>query len=303
MQRGQVMGSDVVGLGYIVISAEDLDAWEEFAAGVLGLHAELRHDLGPHRGSLYLRMDSRSWRIGIETGPDGGLVALGFEVSGPEALRRVFAKLVAAGFAPECSPDLASRRRVQGVVRVADPSGHPLEFFWGASTSGAPFVSPTRTEFVTGTLGMGHVVVLAGDVDATNGFYVNTLGFDMRGTVSEGSATFYFVSPNERHHSLAFGAVPGVDPRLDHIMVEVDDIDSVGLAMDRAVEAGAPVPLGLGRHTNDGALSFYCESPSGLVVEYGAGGRLVGASMRTDHHYDSASVWGHRMVDVSNPYS
>jgi 3,4-dihydroxy-9,10-secoandrosta-1,3,5(10)-triene-9,17-dione 4,5-dioxygenase len=62
-------------------------------------------------------------------------------------------------------------------------------------------------------------------------------------------------------------------------MVEMATTDDVGRAQDRRVDHGVPVVMGLGRHTNDEMISFYCQTPDDFMVEVGWGG-----------------LWGHRPI-------
>ena len=50
----------------------------------------------------------------------------------------------------------------------------------------------------------------------------------------------------------------------------------------------------LGRHTNDRMFSFYAKTPSGVVVEYGWGGREITDPDHVTNYFTEASVWGHR---------
>jgi 3,4-dihydroxy-9,10-secoandrosta-1,3,5(10)-triene-9,17-dione 4,5-dioxygenase len=293
--------TEVTSLGYVVITAEDLDAWSGFAREVLGLAEGSQPSPAPDVETLYLRTDDRSWRLAVERGANGGLAALGFEVRDKESLQSLRAKLEQAGFAVKDAPELAASRRVLGLLQVADPSGLPLEFFYGAKGDKASFVSPTGARFLTGDQGVGHGVIVVTDVDETYNFYINLLGFRLSDVIAFGPAKLQFSSPNPRHHSLAFAGFPGMPPGLQHIMLEVDSVDTVGRALDRVYDNGTPLQSGLGRHTNDHMLSFYCISPSGLPIEYGFGGRQIDNATHTTGYYDAASYWGHRPPDGTDP--
>jgi 3,4-dihydroxy-9,10-secoandrosta-1,3,5(10)-triene-9,17-dione 4,5-dioxygenase len=83
-------------------------------------------------------------------------------------------------------------------------------------------------------------------------------------------------------------------------MLEVDDINVVGRALDNCLDQGVPLRTLLGRHTNDHMISFYCDSPSGLTIEYGFGGRQIDNATHETGRYESASFWGHRPPDGRN---
>jgi 3,4-dihydroxy-9,10-secoandrosta-1,3,5(10)-triene-9,17-dione 4,5-dioxygenase len=293
--------AEVVALGYVVIAAEDLDAWSGFAINVLGLAEGGQPLAAPDNETLYLRADERCWRVAVEQGQNGGLVALGFEVRDQSALQSLKAKLEQAGVAVKDAPELAAQRQVLKLFRATDPAGLPLEFFCGAKTEKASFVSPTGATFVTGSQGVGHGVLMVPDADEAYDFYVNLLGFRLSDVIAAGPMKLNFTSPSPRHHTVAFGGFPGVTPGLQHLMLQVDSIDMVGRALDRVYDSGTPLQSGLGRHTNDHMLSFYCLSPSGLAIEYGWGGREIDSATHTTGYYDAVSFWGHRSPDGSDP--
>jgi 3,4-dihydroxy-9,10-secoandrosta-1,3,5(10)-triene-9,17-dione 4,5-dioxygenase len=288
---------EVVALGYVVVSAADLATWSEFGQEGLGLqlsNPDAEDDV------LLFRMDDRRWRLAVQAGDDGGLVALGFEVAGPAELTSLCDRLEAAGFHWFDSPEVAGERGVTKLVRTSDPSGVPLEFFYGAHLDHRQFVSPTSAQFVTGEQGIGHAVLNVSDVEATSAFYLDLLGFRLSDTIAFMGMELYFTSPSRRHHSLAFSSRPGAPaPTLEHIMLEVDDLDIVGRAQDYCLDRGA-IRVMLGKHVNDHMVSFYCLSPSGLTVEYGWGGREIDDATHTVGRYDAAHYWGHRPPDGSN---
>jgi biphenyl-2,3-diol 1,2-dioxygenase len=101
-----------------------------------------------------------------------------------------------------------------------------------------------------------------------------------------------FLHCNPRHHTLAL--VPGPMPkRLNHLMLQVDSMDDVGLAHDRAGRLGVRISDGLGRHTNDHMFSFYADTPSGFQVEFGWGGRTIDSNWTVVRH-KAQRIWGHR---------
>src|SRR5215469_4516186 len=113
---------EVTSLGYVVITAEDLEAWSDFARDVLGLAVGSQPPTAPDRETLYLRSDDRSWRLAVEQGANGGLAALGLEVRDQESLQSLRARLEQAGVAVKDAPELAASRRVLGLLQAADPA-------------------------------------------------------------------------------------------------------------------------------------------------------------------------------------
>jgi 3,4-dihydroxy-9,10-secoandrosta-1,3,5(10)-triene-9,17-dione 4,5-dioxygenase len=76
-------------------------------------------------------------------------------------------------------------------------------------------------------------------------------------------------------------------------MVEVEFMDDVGRALDRALKHGVPIDRTLGRHTNDGMTSFYMMTPGGFAIEYGMGGQVVNWDTHVVYEDTKGSHWGH----------
>lgn len=286
---------DVTALGYLGLKGS-LEEWRRLA-DLIGLQAAPASTDDEAR----FRIDERAWRIAVEPG-DRGVGYIGWEVASREAMGRLRDKLAAAGVVVKADPELARVRGVLDLFRCEDPSGFPLEFFHAAEVSSTPFVSPIGAHFVTGsggrTLGLGHVVLLVDDAQATSEFYLDILGFRLSDSIASGAMGATFAHTNGRHHSLAFGtAPPGMTSRLDHFMLEVDELDVVGGVLDRVTDAGVPITVTLGKHINDWMTSFYLRTPSGCDLEYGVDGRLVDESW-VPAWFRSPSIWGHRRTPV-----
>lgn len=296
--------SKVAALGYIGVTAPDLDEWRSFATNVLG--AAIAPASNDER--LLLRIDERAWRICVvpsAVAPQpgaGGVAFCGWEVASPTQLERIAADLDAAGITYSEDSGLAIERGVNGLLVCKDPSDIQVEFFCGADVSRHPFSSPTGARFVTsnksdGDLGLGHAMFWFEDQDEAKHFYMDILGFRLSDTMAFGpdrtrAATFAHVNP--RHHSIVIAGKGGPPGTLNHLMLEVEDLDTVGFALDRATAAGVEIVAKLGKHTNDHMTSIYVRTPSGFDIEYGFNGRLIDASTWTTTHYDTDSFWGHQ---------
>jgi 2,3-dihydroxybiphenyl 1,2-dioxygenase len=282
--------SAVRSLGYIGIGADDLDAWRTFATELLGLQA-----VQPSDDVLHLRMDGRVYRIAVERGTPGALHYLGFEVASPQSLAELTSELRDRGLeVTEESSELCAVRRVASMISTSDPCGNRVEFFVGHDEATEPFVSPTGARFVVDDMGLGHAVLLVDDAKTFLDFYVDKLGFRLSDTITPvPGIDAYFLHCNPRHHTIAGAAMSGVPPMLQHIMLQVESIDTVGRAYDKALREGLSIGMTLGKHTNDHMISFYCNSPSGLEIEYGCHGRRIDEDTWVVGHYTAASYWGH----------
>jgi 3,4-dihydroxy-9,10-secoandrosta-1,3,5(10)-triene-9,17-dione 4,5-dioxygenase len=292
--------SELKSLGYIAISTNDIDRWRHFAFGVLGF-AEGK---GSDPSALYLRMDERAARIVVVPGESDRVLTIGWEVRDHAALQRVKAALDGAGVAfKQLSLDDAEERRVEEAIAFEDPAGHTLEVFHGPVLDHSPVITPFGAKFVTGDQGLGHVVVPATDPNGLFEFYTEVLGFRSRGAFRVpmpkefGPVRVRFLGINERHHSLAICPAAHLrDPRVVHIMVEVDTLDAVGQALDRINAEGIQLSSTLGRHTNDKMVSFYVRAPGDWDIEFGTDGMRVDETYYTAEEITADSYWGHQWV-------
>lgn len=287
----------VEALGYLGFRVRSLADWEVFATEILGMTATRSEIDG--EAALVLRMDERAHRITLRAGDDE-LDYVGWQVSGPDALDEVAAALTAAGVAYKDDAGLAEARGVRRLLTCTDPAGYTLEFHYGPSMLQEPFLSPTGARFVTtapdgADTGLGHVVVTCKNVDETIEFYRRVLGFKVSDhIIPVPGMLLTFLHTNPRHHSLAVAPVYQDGPTgVNHFMVEVDDLDVVGRALDKVQQRRIRQLATLGRHTNDEMLSFYVQSPSGFGVEYGTDGLLIDEDTWSVVTYDASAYWGH----------
>jgi 3,4-dihydroxy-9,10-secoandrosta-1,3,5(10)-triene-9,17-dione 4,5-dioxygenase len=293
----------IASLGYLRIESADVAAWREFGVRVLGM-VEGR---GPDPDALYLRMDDFPARLVILPGERDRLLASGWEVAGAGGLAEIGRALDQAGVAVKtATTEELAERRVGQLLRFDDPSGNALEVFCGAALEHRPAVSPYGNRFITGLVGMGHVVLPVSDGDASLRFYTDVLGFRLRDSMRmapelfgqpAGGAPLWlrFLGCNPRHHSLALAPFPA-PAGIVHLMIEVAALDDVGRAMDRCARRGARMSATLGRHANDLMVSFYVATPGGFDIEYGTDGRLVDDATWVSRETTAISLWGHQFA-------
>lgn len=285
--------NEIIGLGYLGFEVSDRAAWRGFAEGLVGLAAREEGEV------TLLRCDGRDRRILLHEGPADDLAYAGWEVRDAGALARLSARLQAAGHAvePGSSEDCA-RRGAAALIRTQDPFGTRLEFACGLRDSAEPFVSPAmRSPFVTGDQGLGHFVLNVPDGAVADRFYLDLLGMRLsdfyENEVKGHTIRVSFVHTNARHHSIGYAAVPRARKRMHHFMLQVEDMNDVGLCYDRFLKAHQPIVQSLGMHPNDRMFSFYGRTPSGFAIEVGFGARTVDDADWTVEQYDQMSSWGH----------
>lgn len=307
---------DYGGLGYVGVGAPDPLAWRRFATDVCGLMpARVLPPTGSAApraidasaegvapdGTVYLKMDDRQWRLAVHPRPEATLEYLGFELRSDAAFTRLceaIAKRGAAlheGTAEECRARCVGRLAV-----VHDPAGHRLELFT-SPVRDRDFVSPRGTTFKTQGLGMGHVVLYVPDIEAALEFYRDVLGFVRSDFMAFGpnGMGIHFLRCTPRHHSVALLHLADLTG-LQHLMLETMTLDDVGKALDRALAAEVPITSSLGRHRNDGTVSFYMRGPSGFEVEIGWDGLLVGDDWIENEFAGGGDDWGHHGLDAES---
>ncbi len=282
----------VKALGYIEVGVSDLEAWRTYTQEVLGVGCEQDSD------SLLLRIDDDAWRIKVTGSGEDDLTCAGFELESAAMLDEIRNRLESMGISvSNASETERARRGVDLLLVCKDPDGLRVELYVGNRSVAEPFQSPRNVSgFITKGQGLGHIVLYTSNLQQTEAFYMQGLGFLLSDNISMGppdrKVTITFLHCNPRHHTLALVPVP-VPKHLNHIMLQVETMDDVGLGLDAAKAAGVKISMSLGKHTNDQMTSFYVQTPSGFDIEYGFGGVEIDDAVWETTHYDTGSIWGH----------
>lgn len=286
----------VKSLAYVGVASPALAEWEVFGPEVLGMEVRPTE----HADVLQLRMDDRHHRLAIHRGDRNGLLYLGWDAGDEDSLGACFESLRSRGLDGRWGTDEeCGQRQVLSMVVVEGPGGIRHEIVSGQKVEPKSFrAGRAISGFVTGEQGMGHAVLAVPDLKAAHDFYTAGLGLRKSDEISTFiDLVFYHCNP--RHHSLALTQIPGVRG-LHHVMLEVADIDDVGIAYDLCLEREIPISMTIGRHVNDQMVSFYVRSPSGFDIEYGWGAVAVGPDWSVAQ-YDRPSIWGHKMIAQTPP--
>lgn len=285
-------------LGYIVVESTDPAQWDTFLVDSIGvMRGEARED-----GAQLYRVDDRPFRIWVQPGDTDRLLAAAYELSA-DSFDAVMERIRAAERSVEmATKDEAAARGVDRLARTSDPAGNGLEFYVGDTRTDEPFRSPQGIDhFVTGEMGMGHVVLATPDFAAAHAFYQDVVGFHdtdtprfKMGPDDEHGMGFAFMhADNGRHHSVALAEMPVPPSRCIHIMFEVPDMDEVGTTYDRVRRAGYKLSATLGKHMNDKMTSFYVQTPGGFDLEFGCDGLVIDPDTWKTTAHEQISIWGH----------
>lgn len=285
-------------LGYVGVEVSDPDAFGEFLGSVLGL----QRGAATTDGAATWRLDHKAHRIIVHPGDADDLLYAGFLATDKAGYDRMVDRVRATGaeISPGGDAQLRARRDKELSYTTA-PWGSRIEFGWGLAEADQPLDTPlVPGGFVTGDLGVGHVVFMVpGEPEhfqEADKFATEALGLVlsdvMDSAIGDMRAVANFYHCNGRHHSMALAHVPAWPKHLDHIMIETVSEDNVGHAYDRALAAGVPIARHLGKHPNDRMFSFYAVTPAGFLMEFGAGAVTVDDAWQVVT-YDRVSAWGH----------
>lgn len=284
-------------LGYLIFGSADVAGWRTLGEKVIGF-AVTAVDAG-----LYFKMDDRDFRIAVVPDAAERLIASGWEVANQATFEKLRAELTAAG-TTVTRGDATERtlRKVQDFFWFDDPAGNRVEVYWGFISSFTPFRAPPTgpSAFNTAGIGLGHVVLPAPNLDETQDFYAERLGFALSDiiTMKFGPADVrvnFNHCVNVRQHSMALADMPSANGCV-HFCVEVATLKDVGMALDRVQAAGHPLVLTLGQHVNDDCVSFYFLSPHGFMIEIGYDSMVKDWSRHSVFETTKASHWGHHFV-------
>jgi len=289
-------------LGYMGLGVKNLEQWKDYAAQVLG--TEVVDAQQP--GRCYLRLDNWHHRLILDEDGTDDLNYLGFRVAGVEEFHKIQLQLEEASVKFRIgTPDEAAERHVLELIKLIDPSGNPLEIFHGPHVvPNKPFYPGRRMhgKFKTGEGGLGHLIMRETvGLDKTYEFY-RLLG--MRGGIEykipipgqPQALEILFMHCNSRDHTLAFG--PPCDKRINHLMLEFEEFDDIGLSREIVDQRKIKVGIEIGKHANDNMYSFYIMNPSGWMNELGWGGRPA----THQSEYYERDTYGHRsQQDVVKP--
>jgi 2,3-dihydroxybiphenyl 1,2-dioxygenase len=277
--------SRIKSLGYVGCKVSDLNAWERFLGSAFGLTNLTKDSSGIHR----YQIGSHEQWLEFEQSSSDALGYIGWQVHSREDLESLAAKLKERRI--RCSwgdEEQRARRGVSELLLLSGPDDVRTELYVGPVKRAA---SPPPSQ-----LRLAHVVLASEDRRASVEWYGAVFDFKVSDHIFWDGVEASFLRCNPRHHSLALtnrvGDMRGGD--LGHFMLEAGSLDEVGRAYDAVKSAGVPLAFTFGRHSNDAAISFYVYTPSGWLVEYGYGGRIVDDPSWQPRLYDAPSIWGHQ---------
>lgn len=284
-------------LGYWGFEVDSFEEWPEFAA----VHG---FDVDQDGETMFFRYDRKEKRIILTKGEAKPILAFaGLELDSESELNGKINKLKSVDCeVTALSKDECNVRSVEKGVFFHDPNDIRFELVIGQKNSDEPLQNKTIEHgFETGEngeLGAGHIALVAKDIDKTLEFWTKVMGASISDYIThkteKGDLKLTFTRFNERHHTLAWAALPfDIPTNIHHFEVQVKKIVDVGKTFERASNAGMTPPINIGQHTNDKAVSFYSLTPAQVMMEFGANCIRVKGDDWEIKEYDNISSWGH----------
>ena len=245
----------IAALRSVALNVPDLAAAEVFYTQVWHLSVVARDD-----DTLYLR----------GTGSDHHLLALHRGVGTPqirrvtlrarhaEALAAVADATLRAGGTVVVPPSRVADPAGGLGLTIRDPDGRVIQVVHGDTRHADAHAAKDRP------MRLAHVVLNSHDVDATQAFFAQALGFRL----ADRTRIMAFLNCDRDHHSVAIGITD--NDALNHIAFLMPDLESVMRGGGRMKDAGHAIEWGPGRHgPGDNAFNYFID-PFGVVVEYTA---------------------------------
>jgi catechol 2,3-dioxygenase-like lactoylglutathione lyase family enzyme len=210
---------------------------------------------------------------GLKDGPIFGIEYVHFAMPDRASMDALHAQIVAKGQQPISAPaDFDDWVGGYGFESL-DPDNRRLRFRTEARTleDTKDWAKPKK---------VSHVVLNTPDMDGTQAFYEEVLGF----RVSDYSADqMVFLRCNSDHHSIAL--VRGNYASVNHVAFEMPTLDEFMRGIGRMKQKGHLPSWGPGRHGPGNNPFAYFVSPSGFVIEF------TSELQQIDEESHEAKVW------------
>lgn len=212
-------------------------------------------------------------QLRLVAAPRRRLVALTVHVDDHDDLGRITTQLTALGIPPEqypgeihaVEPVTGTRAILRIAPRLVQPTVPPTAYNGPGrierTGSRAPGVLRERR---VRPRKLGHVVLGTPNVDATERFFLDGLGFKLSDRIAGEGA---FMRCSTDHHNVLVLNAP--IPYLHHTSWQVDDVDEVGRGAMAMLEDHPERHIwGLGRHHAGSNFFWYLKDPAGNFSEY-----------------------------------
>ena len=254
---------DVIRSAWAELVVRDLAASRAFYVGVLGLVVTHEDD-----DAIYLRAfeEYLHHSLILRRGPVPALAVLAYRVRTPADVDAAADYYAALGVRVERRAAGATRG-IGAAVRVEDPLGFPIEFFFEADHV-ERFTRRYDVQGAGAISRLDHFNVVTPDVDAARGYYEG-LGFRVSEDIQDDEGTVYaaWLYRKATVHDVALTGGDG--PRLHHIAFATHERTQILHICDRlgALRESDRIERGPGRHGVSNAFYLYLRDPDGHRIE------------------------------------
>ncbi|MGH3437603.1 MAG: 3,4-dihydroxyphenylacetate 2,3-dioxygenase [Sciscionella sp.] len=288
---------DVVRSAYAELIVTDLAAARWFYVDVLGLVVTEEDS-----EAIYLRAfeEYLHHSLVLRKGAAPALARLGYRVRGPrevDAAQRYYTEL---GVPVRRAP-AGTCCGIGEAVRITDPLGFPIEFFYSAEHT-ERFTQRYDLHGANAIARIDHFNVAVPDVKAAHAYYTK-LGFGVSETIEDDQDNLYaaWLYRKQTVHDIALTGGDG--PRLHHIAFATHERHQILHTCDMLGALGKQhhIERGPGRHGVSNAFYLYLRDPDGHRIEIYTSDYYTGdpdnPTIRWDVHDNRRrSFWGHAVV-------
>lgn len=264
------MPPQIVDIAQVGVALPNRSEWEKFAGDVLGFKTDRSAD----DAITYCQIDDRHHRLQLTDAAEPAMRYLAHDVGDAATLAAWRTSLAQSGVHSEdLDAATCAERHLAEAIELRDPDGHAIVLGHGFEKAASPATYTRRLAVER----LGHVLLTVADTQRTHDFYTQVLGFRLSDWVEVAAPIrLCFLRVNERHHSIAFSpCAPGSKPRLQHVMIEVAELDDVMRSYHHARLSHAPIGMGPGKHPNCATIHCYVQTPGGFAIEFGYGHRRL----------------------------
>lgn len=254
---------DILRCAYMELVVTDLDASRKFYVDVLGLVVTEEDD-----NTIYLRSFEEfiHHNLVLRRGPEAAVAAFSYRVRTPEDVDRAEAFYTELG-CPVKRSATGFTKGIGDAVRVQDPLGFPLEFFY--EVEHVERLAWHYELYGAGALvRLDHFNQVTPDVPRANR-YMESLGFRITERIVDEAGTEY-AAWMRRKPTVHDTAMTGGDgPRMHHVAFATHEKHNILYICDKlgALRQSDVIERGPGRHGVSNAFYLYLRDPDGHRVE------------------------------------
>ncbi len=239
------------------------------------------------RGTFYLRCNQEHHCLAIVPGKARRLHHLSFLLPDTRSVRAAADELQRRGI--EVQTRVEDELGQGEAIRFRDPRGNGIELVAEVEQIGRTLPpAPVRP------LSLQHVFLMTKDMEQSEAFYTDVLGFKMSDQVTGGDLKVRWLRCNPIHHTVALVLAPveGVN----HYAWEFADIGELKRMCDHLQGRGLGLVYGMGRHGVGNNLFAYYEDPDHNMHELLAEMELIYDDERRPHRdwvfEQAVNLWG-----------